>query len=297
MNEFIQSFILIFLAEMGDKSQLMALAFAATYPFILVLTGISLGIALNHGVAVLFAYFIASNFGDMTGIHFFAALLFLYFGFKSFEIEFEEDEEEKTWGSFGPLVTMAGTFFVAELGDKTQLTAMTLALESSRPWIIYLATVSSMISVSLIGIIVGKFVGKRIPERTLGFLAGCLFLYFGWSKLEGVLPLEIGPLFYWLLALAISLLLGGLVISRSNKKAQAHYSQALSEAYAQCRACAVHKTTCPVCIRIEDLTRAYLGEDLPYLGSVIKHIEDMGKVDHKKADAALENFKRSKKES
>lgn len=219
MTEFFQAFALIFLAEMGDKSQLLALAFASTYSLGLVIVGVSLGIALNHALALALAYLLASSLGNMSLLHLFAALLFIFFGFKSFQEEEEEEEEAHARpSSLGPVITVAASFFLAELGDKTQLTAMTLALESSRPLLIYAATVSSMISVSLIGIGVGRLLGKTIPERAMSFLAGLLFLYFGYSKLRPLLPLDLSAPLYWGLALVISLPIIAWIIKSSGPK-------------------------------------------------------------------------------
>lgn len=57
LKEFFEAFILVFLAEMGDKSQLLALTFATMYPLSTVMAGVAIGIALNHGLAIIFVVF------------------------------------------------------------------------------------------------------------------------------------------------------------------------------------------------------------------------------------------------
>ena len=185
MREFIEAFIMVFMGEMGDKSQFLALAFATTYPMSTVLGGVSLGIGLNHGLAILAAVLIAGVFKDMTFLQIVAGFLFLFFGLSALKMDEGEDEEEVKASSKGPLLTVATAFFVGELGDKTQLMAMTLAMNSERPAVIFLATVSSMILVSLFGILVGKYMGKKIPQVALNYLAAFLFLLFGTLKLYG----------------------------------------------------------------------------------------------------------------
>lgn len=133
MKEFIKAFSLVFVAEMGDKSQLLALAFATTYPIGMVLTGISLGIILNHGLAILFAYILSKYLGSLWFIHVFAGLLFLFFGFSSLKLELDDEEEDVKPSKFGPIFSMAGAFFLGELGDKTQLTAIPWPLRAARP--------------------------------------------------------------------------------------------------------------------------------------------------------------------
>ena len=183
MREFIEAFVMVFLGEMGDKSQFLALAFATCYPMRTVLGGVSLGIGLNHGIAILAAVLIAGVFKDMSFLQIAAGFLFLFFGLSTLKEDDDEEEEEVKTCTRGSMLTVATAFFVGELGDKTQLMAMTLAMNSERPAVIFLATVSSMILVSLLGILVGRSLGKKIPHRALSYLAAFLFLLFGTMKL------------------------------------------------------------------------------------------------------------------
>lgn len=183
MREFLEAFVMVFVGEMGDKSQFLALAFATCYPVSTVLGGVSLGIGLNHGIAIIAAVLIAGVFKDMTFLQIVAGFLFLFFGLSTLKADDEDEEEEVKTCTRGSMLTVATAFFVGELGDKTQLMAMTLAMNSERPAVIFLATVSSMILVSLLGIIVGRCVGKKIPRVLMSYLAAFLFLLFGTMKL------------------------------------------------------------------------------------------------------------------
>ena len=185
MREFLEAFVMVFMGEMGDKSQFLALAFATCYPMRTVLGGVSLGIGLNHGLAIIAALLIVGIFKNMTFLQIAAGFLFLFFGLSTLKSEDEDEEEEVKTCTKGSLLTVATAFFVGELGDKTQLMAMTLAMNSERPAVIFLATVSSMILVSLFGILVGRGLGKKIPHRALSYLAAFLFLLFGTLKLYG----------------------------------------------------------------------------------------------------------------
>lgn len=185
MREFLEAFVMVFMGEMGDKSQFLALAFATCYPMSTVLSGVSLGIGLNHGIAIIAAVLIAGVFKDMTFLQIAAGFLFLFFGLSTLKADDEDEGEEVKTCTRGSMLTVATAFFVGELGDKTQLMTMTLAMNSERPAVIFLATVSSMILVSLLGILVGKFLGKKIPHRALSYLAAFLFLLFGTLKLYG----------------------------------------------------------------------------------------------------------------
>lgn len=184
MREFLEAFVMVFVGEMGDKSQFLALAFATCYPMSTVLGGVSLGIGLNHGIAIIAAVLIAGVFKDMTFLQIAAGFLFLFFGLSTLKADDDEEEEEVKTCTRGSMLTVATAFSVGELGDKTQLMTMTLAMNSERPAVIFLATVSSMILVSLLGIIVGRCVGKKIPRVLMSYLAAFLFLLFGTLKLR-----------------------------------------------------------------------------------------------------------------
>lgn len=293
MREFIRAFMLIFMAEMGDKSQLLALAFATTYPLTLVLSGVSLGIILNHGLAILFAVFVSSMFGSLDGIQIFAGLLFLFFGLKSFVLEFDDEEEEVKTSKMGPIFTMAGTFFIGELGDKTQLTAMTLALESSSPWLIFIATVSSMILVSLIGILVGKFLGKKIPEVTMSYMAGCLFLFFGLSKLWDMAPKNLKNIEFIGVGLIVLAVLVFMILERNKGKRDEIYSQKLYEAMEKCKGCSNHNPSCPIALEINRLTQDYIGQDIPFIGNIIQHLESIKGFDTKKFEKINKKYNKT----
>ena len=220
MREFIEAFVMVFIGEMGDKSQFLALAFATTYPMKTVLGGVSLGIGLNHGLAILAAVFIAGVFKDLAFLQIVAGILFLFFGLSALKMDYDDEEEEAVKASsLGPLFTVASAFFVGELGDKTQLMAMTLAMNSPRPAVIFLATVSSMILVSLFGILVGKYLGKKIPQVTLSYFAAFLFILFGTLKLYGAVDAGFKAPF-WVILYALILAIAVVYILILNQKAR-----------------------------------------------------------------------------
>ncbi len=173
--------LLILVAEMGDKTQIVAMAFATKYKIHQILIGVALGSAANHGLAILFGTFL-TQYLDMKVIHTAAGLLFLLFAFLSLDIEPPENEEDNK-EKFGPLLTVALAFFIGELGDKTQLTALSLSTDASYPLLILLGTTSGMVLTSLLGILIAQRFGERIPEEIMKVLATAAFLIFGCQKL------------------------------------------------------------------------------------------------------------------
>jgi len=90
----------------------------------------------------------------------------------------------------GPATTVALAFFLGELGDKTQLTAITLAADVRNPLLVLAGTVAGMIATGALGIIVGKKLGDRIPELGLKLLAATIFMFFGLQKLAQTIPAQ-----------------------------------------------------------------------------------------------------------
>jgi Ca2+/H+ antiporter, TMEM165/GDT1 family len=175
--EMIKACFFILMAEMGDKTQILALAFATKYKVQKVLLGVLIGSFLNHGLAVILGAYLSSVI-PLGAIKLIAACSFIGFGLWSLKSE-DEEEEGETKEKFGPVLTVAMAFFIGELGDKTQLTAITLSTDSPYPAFILLGTVTGMIITSGIGIFVGSKLGKRIPEFTMKIISSAIFIFFG----------------------------------------------------------------------------------------------------------------------
>lgn len=179
--EFIEAFVLVFAAEIGDKTQLMLMTLAAKYTMVQMLLGIFLGVFLNHGAAVFFGC-IMSGMIDQNLLKIFAGLMFIFFGIVII-ISDDEDCTDKCF-RFGPIMTTALTFFLGEMGDKTQLTAMTLAMESQYPAMVLAGSVAGMLFIGLIGIIIGSSLTKHIPSYIIKTISGLVFILFGLMRLD-----------------------------------------------------------------------------------------------------------------
>lgn len=188
-QEMLRAFMLVFIAEMGDKTQILALAFATRFPVRKVLIGIGLGVFLNHGLAVALGSYL-SRLVPINTLQIIAGAAFVGFALWTLKPEKEEDEKEPGI-KFGPTVTVAIAFFLGELGDKTQLTAITLAADANYPLMILAGTVSGMIATGALGIIVGKKLGDKIPELGIKLLAASIFMFFGLQKLYQTVPAQL----------------------------------------------------------------------------------------------------------
>ncbi|HHY10644.1 MAG TPA: TMEM165/GDT1 family protein, partial [Firmicutes bacterium] len=203
--------LLIFLAEMGDKTQILAMAFALKYSVGQVLFGVACGSFLNHGLAVLFGSYLG-HLLPLATMRLTAGLLFLLFGLWALIPEQEGPGKNGPLSDY-PILAVAFAFFVGELGDKTQLTAITLASKASFPLAVLGGTVLGMVLTSCVGIAIGTKLGDRVPELALKLLSSGVFIGFGLYQLWTAVPAEfltpryVVPFLLLLAAAALILLL------------------------------------------------------------------------------------------
>ena len=177
MDAFLATFVMIFLAELGDKTQLIVMAFAAKYRWRQVLAGMTLGIFVVHALAVGVGSFIGSLL-DPGVMEIIASVLFLAFGVWTLKSGDEEDEEAGP-GRYGPILTVMMTFIVGEMGDKTQFAAMTLAAQW-QAWLPVLAgAVLAMVLADGLGLVAGSCLKRFLAPRRMRLLSGVIFLAFG----------------------------------------------------------------------------------------------------------------------
>lgn len=219
-KELVKAFFFIFVAEMGDKTQIIAMTFATQYKATKVLIGVMIGVALNHGLAIILGAYL-SNVIPLNTVQIVAGGLFILFGLWALKEDKDDEEESKRKVSFGPIVTVALAFFIGELGDKTQLTAMTLATDATYPLFILFGTILGMIATSGLGIFVGSKIGDKIPEFTLKIVSSSVFIFFGVLKLFRTVPIKYLTsiniiIFFIVLGSIIYILLKSAIISQKS---------------------------------------------------------------------------------
>ena len=187
MDAFLLSFAVIFVAELGDKSQLMAMAFATRYRAWTVLAAVTIATLLVHAGSVLIGATFALAL-PTAAIQVAAGIAFFVFAFWTLRgDELGEDDEGRAqrtgrWA----LLTIGSAFFLAELGDKTMLATITLATTHGL-FGTWLGSTLGMVAADALAILVGQQLGARLPERTIRIGAAVLFLVFGLGLIiEGV---------------------------------------------------------------------------------------------------------------
>ncbi len=83
------------------------------------------------------------------------------------------------------ILTTFGLIFLAEMGDKTQLAAMTMAAQTKRPWAVFLGSSLALVAVSAIGVLVGGFVSQYVPLIWIKRVAAVAFIVIGVLILAG----------------------------------------------------------------------------------------------------------------
>jgi putative Ca2+/H+ antiporter (TMEM165/GDT1 family) len=173
------SFGVIFVAELGDKSQLMALAFAARYKALPVLAGITIATAIVHAVSVVVGVSVGAALPTEV-ISVVAGIAFVGFGLWTLRGDtLTEEEAAKAERSNKSAVLAASVaFFLAELGDKTMLATITLATTEGAVGT-WAGSTLGMVAADALAIVVGASIGSRLPERAIKIGAAISFFVFG----------------------------------------------------------------------------------------------------------------------
>jgi putative Ca2+/H+ antiporter (TMEM165/GDT1 family) len=177
---FLTTFGVIFLAELGDKTQLTAMALALRFPWQRIFLGIATAFALLNLGAVLVGHLLYTAFsGHLIWVKLISAALFLYFGVTTL-IHGGADEQEGVKVTATDAVRTAFLMILfAELGDKTQLVTASLAAQYASPLAVFTGSTLALWTVSLIGIFLGRQLVRYVPLRYIHRGAGVLFLLFG----------------------------------------------------------------------------------------------------------------------
>ena len=168
----------VLIAEMGDKTQLVALAFATRYAAGTVMAGVFAATLLVHVVSVALGE-AATVAVPVFWVQFVSGLAFIGFGAWTLRGDELGDEGEVKEHRWGPFFTVALTFFVAELGDKTMLTTVTIASQQHQFVPVWLGSTVGMVLADGLAIVVGKVLGARLPDRLIRYGAAVIFILTG----------------------------------------------------------------------------------------------------------------------
>ncbi len=174
------SALAVFVAEMGDKTQLVAMSLATRYRALTVILGITAATAVVHIASVFIAEVLGASL-PTDWITLVAGIAFLIFGawtLRGDEMSAKDEERAASRRIKSAFVTVFTVFFIAELGDKTMLT--TIAIGTQHDWLpVWIGSTAGMVAADAIAIAVGAVLGKKLPEKAIRIGAAALFFVAG----------------------------------------------------------------------------------------------------------------------
>jgi Ca2+/H+ antiporter, TMEM165/GDT1 family len=182
MEELAAAFALVFVAELGDKSQLVALSLATRYRMAPVFAGMVLAYAGTQTLSVILGAVLGAALPTAPlGVA--GGLLFLAFALWTWRGGAEEPEGAPARvGGRSVVASVAALSFVAELGDKTMLATATLATRAD-PVLVWIGGTAGMVAAGALAVVAGGALGARLPRRLTRVLASGLFGAFGLALL------------------------------------------------------------------------------------------------------------------
>ncbi|HEX2214106.1 MAG TPA: TMEM165/GDT1 family protein [Mycobacterium sp.] len=184
------SLAVVFVAELGDKSQLITMTYSLRHRWWVVLTGVGIASMLVHGLSVAIGHFLGLTLPERP-IAFAAAIAFLLFAYWTWrEGRGDDDDNVRVAEPRYVVFAIVSSFVLAELGDKTMLATVTLA--SDHNWAgVWIGATMGMVLADGAAIAAGRLMHKRLPARFLHSLASVLFLLFGlWLLFDSALGLR-----------------------------------------------------------------------------------------------------------
>ncbi|HKS46991.1 MAG TPA: TMEM165/GDT1 family protein [Amycolatopsis sp.] len=172
-------FGVIFVAELGDKSQLIALTFSTRYRALPVLAGITIATSVVHLISVAVGLGLGTAL-PTSWIAVAAAVAFL--GFAAWTLKgdslTEQEQNKFNRGAKSAVIAASAAFFLAELGDKTMLATVTLATQNN--WFgVWLGSTAGMVAADALAILLGRQIGNRMRAEVIRYGAALLFAVFG----------------------------------------------------------------------------------------------------------------------
>lgn len=190
MLTFVSSFTVVALAEMGDRTQLIAFSLASRYrrPWTVML-GILIATVANHALAATVGVWVAAWLPDRL-VRWVVGLGFVAFGLWTLVPDTAEDPAERP--GWGPLVATTVTFFLVEMGDKTQLATVALGARFGAPLLVTAGTTLGMLAADGLAVAAATRFGRLASARPVRYAAAALFVLFGLATLIGLLSLGTG---------------------------------------------------------------------------------------------------------
>lgn len=183
------AFSLVFMSELGDKTQLLVLSFSSKIKTFTILIGVALGSFFSHGIAILFGGALGSlnNPWLQMFLKFITYVSFLFFGIFTLTNKNESESSKKSGIlnrisnlAIGYVFIIASSIAIGELGDKTFLASLGLGIQfPNYKLFLIIGAILGMVLSDAIAILFGKFLSNKISDKFMNSLSGFIFLFFG----------------------------------------------------------------------------------------------------------------------
>ena len=186
MHVVVSSFLLVAAAEMGDKTQLLAFALASRFrrPW-MVMAGILVATLLNHLGAAALGSWVSAQISPRWMAAILAAMFLAFAIWMLIPDQADEQREPR----YGPFLTTAVLFFLAEMGDKTQLATLALGARYHATVLVTLGTTLGMLAADGLAVFLGDRLATRVQARWVRWVGAALFLAFAlasaWTAVRG----------------------------------------------------------------------------------------------------------------
>ncbi|HET6465509.1 MAG TPA: TMEM165/GDT1 family protein [Nitrospiria bacterium] len=185
MEAFLISMMAVAAAEFGDKTQFLALLFGARFrrPLPIIL-GMLTSTAVNHTMACALGLWLREHLNTQV-LHWSLGLLFLAVALWFLHLD-RQESEPRLFGQFGPFGTSFITFFLTEMGDKTQIATIVLAAKFNAMIPVIVGTTLGVLLVNAPVIVLGNAAGTRLPVRAVRLIGAAIFGGLGVLALSGI---------------------------------------------------------------------------------------------------------------
>ncbi len=184
MEAFLTSTLLVALAEIGDKTQLLSFVLAARLrkPGAII-AGIFVATLLNHALAGSVGVWLATLISPQI-LPWATGLLFIGFGLWTLHPDSLDDDPKLHRA--GAFVTTTIAFFIAEMGDKTQLATVALGARFDLLWAVVLGTTLGMLIANIPAVLVGEALAQKLPMKAIRYAAAAVFILTGIVTITGI---------------------------------------------------------------------------------------------------------------
>lgn len=184
MQSLLAALALVFVAELGDKTQLVAMGFGARHRIAPVLVGMTIAYAAANLLAVVVGGVLGAALSTRA-IGLAGGALFIAFAVWTLVSSDDDDDDVGDTDGARParparavVVSVAAAVFVAELGDKTQLATATLAAQGP-PVLVWVGATIGIVAAGAAAVVVGRVIGNQLPARAIRVVSAALFAVFG----------------------------------------------------------------------------------------------------------------------